>query len=774
MHRRVLFVLFGLSLLSASVFAEQLAPSVGDIDFPNCLSIAGTKTFAEGDIKQSLVDDWQVFLASHPDADRGQFVELLRRKVTDGYKCAGFPNIEVNLEYSEFDGRIVVTVKEGQRFNAGTVTVSGNASIATEELVQVVRNCTNARYTAMWVPNAPADFTEDAMSRSARAVKDAYGKLGFLYPELEVKPVLYPEKNTADLAVEVKSEGPLCKLGDIQVSGLERNKPEDVLALLNVTPGEVLTTDLLKTIEKRLVDSACFLDVKVNLADKDKSEVTKSVLVDLKEYSLAPLLTEQPKPSFKLFQLLAEWLRTFNERAKEDIVMKGVLAPVDFNITISPDKGMAVTIKTSEKQWAVDADVILMPNSVLLVDNLHKIKWSAPCNAQFTVSFKIRVNPKATDGQFFEFQFSALAGSKHNPEDSSFVLDVDTVPVGFVSLAAKTEDTGPDVNGVHAVKGFGGTFTAWIDEATGRPIEIIGFEPEHGGADLCALTVKGAFDKRVGEIANASNAFANKQTNASLGFVSFAGIVFDMLSFDGVIPDEQKNVLKIIRDMVRHLLESIGPEADAAIAELVKCREHLFFIPAPQMPTPGGLPFVSSFVQFLMDQANQCSAKSWERVVFRQAVHLLLGNVKYWGGDVRRLYASEDIGPVGYLLLAEISGDKYPAPRVYFAAKGLSDLSVQGFHKDYDIIVDSTIGLQMLTKIADDMRKLDDKSLEELCLLVAAKSGGALANSAVQLLPKDKELTKADICQWLDGWWDSGLRQLVEDTLRAAVTPKPQ
>src|SRR5262249_10781070 len=123
-----------------------------------------------------------------------------------------------------------------------------------------------------------------------------------------------------ELNITILQEGPHGKVGDIEITGLKRNRREDVLKYLDLKPGVKFDRALLAKLEKRLWDSARFKAFKITPEDQTNGGVEMVKLnIELNEFAPMPPLSEKLSRGGEAMVRLANWLAG-PECAREDIV----------------------------------------------------------------------------------------------------------------------------------------------------------------------------------------------------------------------------------------------------------------------------------------------------------------------------------------------------------------------------------------------------------------------------------------------------------------------
>lgn len=105
---------------------------VGRFSNPRMLLFEGVESIDPEEIYSALSYSSRFVLASHPAAELDAFLRELEGCLILGYQATGFPDVEVKADWSDVEESVVVRIKEGPRFKAGDLQITG-ANVLPEE-----------------------------------------------------------------------------------------------------------------------------------------------------------------------------------------------------------------------------------------------------------------------------------------------------------------------------------------------------------------------------------------------------------------------------------------------------------------------------------------------------------------------------------------------------------------------------------------------------------------------------------------------------------------
>ncbi|HVR75385.1 MAG TPA: hypothetical protein VMT52_13705, partial [Planctomycetota bacterium] len=278
------------------------------------LEIAGASTFREEAIVQALRWSPRYLLASHPRSDLSDYLTFLEDGIRSGYLSGGFRDAEVKASADGSRGRVVVQVKEGRRWKAGTVHVEGSRALSGSAIVErLTRSWTTRKDDGgeetkgpLWEEGSPAPFDSIFFRSAKRHVEALYAEAGHLSARVDVA-VKAGDDPAAALLVKVLEEGDSYTLGDLRFRGSFSDPEEDVRRLGGITESLRLDQGSLEGLKARLESTGRYLKVKVEpptLRDGGKADLR----ITLYQADFAPPLDEPASEARKVLSRAAAWL----------------------------------------------------------------------------------------------------------------------------------------------------------------------------------------------------------------------------------------------------------------------------------------------------------------------------------------------------------------------------------------------------------------------------------------------------------------------------------
>ncbi|MCP4450271.1 MAG: hypothetical protein GY809_02335, partial [Planctomycetes bacterium] len=164
--------------------------------------------------------------------------------------------------------------------------------------------------------------------------------------------------------------------------------------------------------------------------------------------------------------------------------------------------------------------------------------------------------------------------------------------------------------------------------------------------------------------------------------------------------------------------------------------------------------------------------ESWPWTLSRESVFVAGGLGKYTGMELRRLYQSPQTGPIGCLAAAKLlTFVNEPLSRT-FAAKGLKQLSVTDFQKDWGLFVEEDRLLsECLILMGRALKDLDDPDLEALLAFCSPPQAQFIRDVVQGMHEKETESIQQVLTPVLERHWQNELRTEVEKALQTLAMP---
>ncbi|HIE28717.1 TPA: hypothetical protein EYP66_15670 [Candidatus Poribacteria bacterium] len=181
-------------------------------------------------------------------------------KILDEYRQRGvfFAEIRPRFEYPPKDSslaQIIVTlqIRESRPLKIGTISLEGNKLFTEEELKSELRL------------QAGDFFNDAAFNDSIERILQLYSEHG--HPKVKVSPVNFDvdEKSGVVNLKLMVDEGPLVKISEVQVEGLQKTKESVVLRELPIRPGDIYAQEKIDLSYQRLNNLGYFYEVSPNL-----------------------------------------------------------------------------------------------------------------------------------------------------------------------------------------------------------------------------------------------------------------------------------------------------------------------------------------------------------------------------------------------------------------------------------------------------------------------------------------------------------------------------
>ena len=256
--------------LTALANAETLG-KVGRFGDPRHLVVRGATAFRPETVRDGLVSNLDVLLASRPDAPLHGYLSVLEEKAAEGFRHAGFADPKVHAAAEPKSGQVVLTVDEGRRLVSGEIRVEGAAAIPVGELIrqlqsphppegarpdvfdrgdgkQQVRWLANKAGSPAssqpatmedpaWQPGKPVALSAQGKSQLHDEIEPALANLGYYHTVFSMKIAAQPDQKTAALVIQIRKEGAKATVGEIVILGNHKNSRNEILKYLGLKVG---------------------------------------------------------------------------------------------------------------------------------------------------------------------------------------------------------------------------------------------------------------------------------------------------------------------------------------------------------------------------------------------------------------------------------------------------------------------------------------------------------------------------------------------------------
>jgi len=166
---------------------------------------------------------------------------------------------------------------------------------------------------------------------------------------------------------------------------------------------------------------------------------------------------------------------------------------------------------------------------------------------------------------------------------------------------------------------------------------------------------------------------------------------------------------------------------------------------------------------------------SWPWTIARESVFLLANRATYTDSELQRLYESEDTGPMGCLVIADLLAKLNSPSAKTFAIGGLTRLGSAHFRNECRVLLEGQSGLaRAFSNMTSVLREMPAEELEALAAVLPADESTFLKDCARDLRSAPNEPISASLRPALDAYWESSLRAQVRQLLLKLSTPSEQ
>jgi hypothetical protein len=553
LHRRIGVGLLALLAICIGARADEIA--VGDLGAPRRLEIRGAKILSPEKIKTGLVENVAVRLAAHPLADAVRYTDTLRQRAQAGYRQAGFPDALASIAIDFPSRRLVLTIDEGPRYKAAAVRVEGAVTVPVDRLIERLTSPyppKNARVHSfveqdgkrqerlvdlegndvklerpVWQRDAWAQFPAEAsiavrkdhqapvaQARSAleRQVADALADLGYYFAIFDVEVARDDAAKTADLVLRIRHEGPSAEIGRIDVDGNERDSREEILAYLELAPGQRLSRDRLAQLQQRLWASARYIKSEVRPIMPVGVEDKLLVRIDLLEYPSAPKLDHPLSQEEQIMLRCRDWLAD-RQKWDGDLVWQITGPEGSARFVIARQRGVVGRIAARIGEGAeptIDHAMVFAPDESMVCSQQRKCKlaWGSTRQVLTASLSHVLAAPYNAESPFNFNVGVGFSSPGKNDSEPTFRFRFGLQPAAFVAMVHERLAKAAVHEGVLTIER--GSAELWrIEAASGRLIEFRLRSAGESAKELCLRSEPGAYQRELTELRRTTAEYVN-------------------------------------------------------------------------------------------------------------------------------------------------------------------------------------------------------------------------------------------------------------------------
>ncbi|HEV2806508.1 MAG TPA: outer membrane protein assembly factor BamA [Chthoniobacterales bacterium] len=192
-------------------------------------------------------------------------LQKAREKIVETYQAKGFTDVDVKykVETDEAHGtsKVVFTITEGTKGAISAIRFEGNTKFPDKVLRKQMKTKGKTLYSFI---DKSGRLDETQLEQDVNAVKEYYQDHGYI--DVEVKEVRRERAKGHMTVVVVLIEGPLYRVGKIQITGTKATTQQKVRALLKMKEGGVYSPKQIREDSKTIADaygSGGYVDLQV-------------------------------------------------------------------------------------------------------------------------------------------------------------------------------------------------------------------------------------------------------------------------------------------------------------------------------------------------------------------------------------------------------------------------------------------------------------------------------------------------------------------------------
>jgi len=804
---------------------------VGNLGDPSRLVFRGVASFSPDALPDGLLMSAEFLLAAHPRAPFDAYLTSLQRLILRGYRHAGFSDADIAVEYNGEAGTVEVTVHEGPRYMAGEVAVIGAKTLPVEAFIrrltepqppsesltakqwlhagdhEPTESATPAatdlgtsdptessaeRLDAIgdvvapedpiWPKGEPAALDEPSLAALTNEVSTALKDFGYFFAKVDVKVLPHQDTQMAELRVAIQDEGPPGIIHDIVVTGNKRDSRDDIVEYLHLKPGMPFDQDVITRSKLKLWRSARYLKYEITPELINSTAPAVRLKIDVTEYAAVPPLGGAFSEDEHALLRFCSWLSALRSRGDDIVIMANGLSIASPIRLIFSDQGALFTFGAREQNpnQANDLDILLAPDHVDFVSTaLHAKALVALPRAQLQINVSILPEHDPEPEREFALNFGAAFTTKiAGKHGGATPAGADAVPLQFDLLFAPAACLSwAHLKGVQRSLRDGVlTFSnatrgrLSIDARSGQLLEF--------GVSAAKASLRidhGAFAAAKAEIEATSAAYTDRFDSSSSPLNAIAALLAEgmlkggppALAWLGDIGQQERNRAAAAADRV--LQHQILLPLDELLSHWHAQQGKVFYVPPDQAGTASAGILSALIFRVVNDLFPR---ESWPWTTAREAVFVASGMGQYTGLELGRIYQSDQVGPIGYLTIADLLAYIRSPQSSRLAQRGLERLSNEDFRKDVELLLRGNSALASCFKrAAMAVRDLTEADVEALAAALPPAGQAFLRNASGLLRAHPDDPVEKTMPAAFDAYWETSLRTEVEARLHQLAAP---
>ncbi|MHC5184120.1 MAG: tetratricopeptide repeat protein, partial [Planctomycetota bacterium] len=790
---------------------------IGNLDSRAALVFEGNKTYSNDQICDALYGDMDVIIAASPTASLDNYIKVLKDKIHLGYLKGGFPAPKVDVSYMATPDHILIRIEEGVRYTKGDLIIEGVSDILRDKLTGLLNEVDapekdtsglsdfldnmngsmgtqliqysdyetlktelthNLSKTFLGSQGHPS-FVPLSVKTSTKYLEELLQVLGFYNAVFSLELVPDHAQRTASVHITFQDEGVRPHIETITIIGNEINTDEEILDFLDLQTGRIIDDLLIQNLKTRLMKSGRFRFIEIAPQIDTENPLRSTLTLTLEEEpSVTPLkgkLTDKEKLMLKVgefmnsyqswdkdvcfaFELDFTKLSDIPDSIRKQLGYSGLI----FEGVYSTQKGLIVSEKINQTQ-ALNTFIITSGSKLYLCPVLNYEANLNNHNAQLKIQY--RVFPSTEKEQPWSMNLSAGMGFNTEGETLPYQPEIDFHPACWFHLA---NDPGCQITFLNdnratiILENFD-KLEMEVDVQSGEVIEIRKDGP-------LIKFKKGAFDKYLKQLETSIRKQQyepkNIPNNISTVFNIVLSTYLSHISENIFTIEVKKQILETWGELLFYFDACSGPDEDVK-----DFPEKQFSLPVDDQLASGGM------IPMLLGMGYQACKEnlpndSWVPTLLHSSVLIASGHGGHSsvGQELQLLYNTDQIGPIGYLLIAKFLGQLgYPAYTA-FAQRGLQGMSAADFRKDWQPLLKKESKVkEMILCYLEKLQICSDEDISTSTLILPPETALLMEAMVKKLKEVEMEQLHNSLEPVLTDYWEKTGKNDIRQQLNSLI-----
>jgi len=293
---------------------------VGEHGRHSRLIFEGQRHFSQEQLVDGLRFNVEFLIASESSRPMSEFRAKLERLIELGYRANGFAEARIKSNWDEVQSAVVTRIEEGARFVSGDVRVEGGVTVDKQHLRSLLlpsdspaeghssRKSKNKSGDPVWRPDVEVDFTRSGELAHLDTIKEALFQAGYPFAKFNRKLLPQPD-GTCTMLVAIEDEGPQARIGEIKITGADKNSQEAILNHLGLEAGQPYNAQVETLVERRLIEEGRFIDSSLEASPPDERGDVH-LAIGVRELDEAPPLGQELSEVQQLLLKCQRWLES--------------------------------------------------------------------------------------------------------------------------------------------------------------------------------------------------------------------------------------------------------------------------------------------------------------------------------------------------------------------------------------------------------------------------------------------------------------------------------